>query len=109
MLGFQLAFITLIAYASSRTLSTAYGYSPFKIGFATLSLGVGKFFFFFFKTLNLSDYHLLHLADSGGIAGSVFGGSWSDYELARLKAANGGNSYPEVSCLHISQCKSSSL
>ena len=42
-------------------------------------------------------YHLLCLGDSGGIAGSVWGGAWSDYELARLKAANGGNSYPEVS------------
>ena len=30
------------------------------------------------------------------MAGSVWGGRWSDYELARLKAANGGNSYPEV-------------
>ena len=48
-------------------------------------------------TFKLTDYLLLHLWDSGGIAGSVWGGHWSDYELARLKAANGGNSYPEVS------------
>ena len=95
MLGLQFAFLFLIAYASSRTLGTAYGYSPIKIGFVTLSLGVGKFFFFF-KTVNRTDY-LLHLLDSGGIAGSVLGGRWSDYELARLKAANGGNGYPEVS------------
>ena len=27
----------------------------------------------------------------------MWGGRWSDYELARLKAVNGGNSYPEVS------------
>ena len=47
--------------------------------------------------LKLTDYHLLHLGDLGGIAGSVFGGRWSDYELARLKAANSENSYPEVS------------
>jgi hypothetical protein len=47
----------------------------------------------------MTDYHLLHLpvGDLGGIAGSVWGGRWSDYELARLKAANGGNGYPEVS------------
>ena len=44
MLGIQFAFMYLIAYASSRTLSTAYGYSPIKIGFVSLSLGVGKFF-----------------------------------------------------------------
>jgi hypothetical protein len=54
-------------------------------------------FFFFLRTFKLIDYHLLHLGDSGGIAGSVWGGRWSDYELARLKAANGGISYPEVS------------
>jgi hypothetical protein len=97
VLGFQLAFMSLIAYASSRTLSTDYGYSAIKIGFVTLSLGVGEFFFFFCETFNLTDYHLLHFGDSGGIAGSIWGGGWSDYELARLKAANGGNSYPEVS------------
>lgn len=46
VLGFQFAFLFLIAYASSRTLGTAYGYSPIKIGFVTLSLGVGKFCLF---------------------------------------------------------------
>ena len=96
MLGFQFAFLFVIAYASSRTLGTDYGYSPIKIGFVTLSLGVGKFFFFF-MTFKLTDYHLLYSGDLGGIAGSVWGGRWSDYELARLKAVNGGNSYPEVS------------
>ena len=52
---------------------------------------------FFFMTFKLTDYHLLYSGDLGGIAGSVWGGRWSDYELARLKAVNGGNSYPEVS------------
>ena len=52
---------------------------------------------FFFQTFKQTAYHLLHLGDPGGIAGSVWGGRWSDFELARLKAANGGNSYPEVS------------
>lgn len=39
----------------------------------------------------------MRLRDSGGIAGSVWGGRWSDYELGRLKTANGGKGYPEVS------------
>jgi len=30
------------------------------------------------------------------MAGSVLGGRWSDHELARLKAANGGICYPEA-------------
>ena len=56
VLGFQFSFLFLIAYASSRTLGTAYGYNPIKIGFVTLSLGVGKFFLsFFFKTRLLSN------------------------------------------------------
>ena len=54
VLGFQFGFLILIAYASSRTLSTDYGYSPIKIGFVTLSLGVGKFFFFF-KIFKVTD------------------------------------------------------
>ena len=59
---------------------------------------LASFFFFSGKTFMLTGYHLLHLGDSGGISGSIWGGAWSDYELARLKAANGGNRYPEVSC-----------
>lgn len=35
--------------------------------------------------------------NSGGIAGSLLGGRWSDYELTRLKTDNGGKIYPEVS------------
>ena len=46
VLGLQFAFTFLVGYASSRTLATAYGYSPIKIGFVTLSMGVGKFFLF---------------------------------------------------------------
>ena len=34
--------------------------------------------------------------------GSILGGRWSDRTLARLKAANGGVSYPEVSEMHSS-------
>jgi hypothetical protein len=44
--GFQFSFMYLIAYASSRTLGTAYGYSPMNIGFVILSFGVGKLFLF---------------------------------------------------------------
>ena len=95
VLGFQFAFMYIISYASSRTLGTAYGYSPIKIGFVTLSMGVGKFFLF--QDIQTDWSSLLHLGNSGCIAGSVWGGRWSDYELARLKATNGGNSYPEVS------------
>ena len=46
VLGLEFAFTFVIAYASSRTLATAYGYTPIKIGFVTLSMGVGKFFLF---------------------------------------------------------------
>ena len=95
-LGIQFAFFFLIAYASSRTLGTAYGYSPINIGFVTLSLGIGKFFLYI-NTFNATDYALLHLRNSGGIAGSVWGGRWSDYELSRLKVTSNGTIYPEVS------------
>ncbi|KAF8817171.1 MFS general substrate transporter [Phlegmacium glaucopus] len=70
--GFQFAFGYLTSYTSARTLSISYGYSPLKIGLVTLSFGIG------------------------GIAGSVWGGRWSDYELTRLEIANGGKSYPEM-------------
>jgi len=33
---------------------------------------------------------------AGSVAGSLLGGRWSDHELARLKAANGNVSYPEM-------------
>lgn len=32
----------------------------------------------------------------GCVGGSLLGGRWSDYKLAKLKEANGGKSYPEV-------------
>ena len=40
--GFQFAFTNLISYACARTLSTHYGYNPLRIGFVTLSFGIGK-------------------------------------------------------------------
>ncbi|KAF8999942.1 vacuolar DHA amino acid exporter [Cyathus striatus] len=70
--GFLFAYGFLLAYTTARTLSSKYGYSPLKIGLVTLSYGIGC------------------------VAGSLLGGRWSDRELARLKAANGGESYPEM-------------
>ncbi|KAF8887456.1 major facilitator superfamily domain-containing protein [Gymnopilus junonius] len=70
--GVQFAYAFVIVYATSRTLETSYNYGPLKIGLVTLSFGIGCAF------------------------GSVLGGRWSDRELARLKAANGGQSYPEM-------------
>jgi len=38
----------------------------------------------------------MHPPTLGSVAGSILGGRWSDRTLARLKAANGGVSFPEV-------------
>ncbi|KAF4568437.1 hypothetical protein EYR36_010448 [Pleurotus pulmonarius] len=70
--GFCFAFMFLIAYATSRTLGRVYNYSPFKIGLALLSLGIGS------------------------LAGSVLGGRYSDYTFRVLKEANGGVGCPEM-------------
>ncbi|KDR77434.1 hypothetical protein GALMADRAFT_155380 [Galerina marginata CBS 339.88] len=70
--GLFFGYNLLVVYATSRTLATSYHYSPLKIGLVTLSFGAGC------------------------ISGSVLGGHWSDRQLAALKAANGGNSYPEM-------------
>jgi len=44
-----------------------------------------------------ADYeHLPDASISGSVSGSILGGRWSDRTLARLKAANGGSSFPEV-------------
>jgi hypothetical protein len=66
------AFGYTIGYTASRTLTNAYNYDPFKIGFVLLSYG------------------------GGCILGSVLGGRWSDRELRRLTLANGGRYSPEV-------------
>ena len=91
--GFQFSFNLMISYSTSRTLSTSYGYSPLKIGFVTLAFGIGKSLLFQDFARRLIT---VTLGDSGGIAGSVWGGRWSDYELTRLKTVNGGIIYPEV-------------
>ncbi|KAJ6520628.1 major facilitator superfamily domain-containing protein [Mycena vulgaris] len=70
--GLMFAFTFVVVYSASRTLDSAYGYSALKVGLVLLSFGLGN------------------------LAGSVIGGRWSDITLARLKAANGGVSYPEM-------------
>ena len=93
--GCQFSYMYLLAYASARTLGISYGYSPIKIGFVTLAFGIGKLFLSQdFSNKLIVAYYTCGL---GCIAGSLSGGRWSDSELARLKAANGGKMYPEVS------------
>ncbi|KAJ7631885.1 vacuolar DHA amino acid exporter [Mycena polygramma] len=70
--GLMFAFNFVVVFTSSRTLSSAYGYNALKVGLVLLSFGLGS------------------------LAGSVVGGRWSDIKLAKLKAANGGVSYPEM-------------
>ncbi|KAJ7670507.1 vacuolar DHA amino acid exporter [Mycena rosella] len=70
--GLMFAFNFVVVYSASRTLESAYGYNALKVGLVLLSFGLGN------------------------LAGSIFGGRWSDKTLARLKAANGGVSYPEM-------------
>lgn len=70
--GLTFAFSFSIAYTCARTLSTYYGYDALKTGLVLLAYGIGC------------------------VAGSILGGRWSDRTLARLKAANGGVSFPEM-------------
>ncbi|KAJ7222504.1 vacuolar DHA amino acid exporter [Mycena pura] len=71
--GLMFGFNFVVVYSASRTLeSDAYGYNALKAGLVLLSFGLGN------------------------LAGSLVGGRWSDIKLARLKAANGGVSYPEM-------------
>ncbi|KAG1790586.1 MFS general substrate transporter [Suillus plorans] len=66
------AFSPSIAYTCARTLSVYYDYDALKTGLVLLVYGVGS------------------------VAGSISGGYWSDRTLARLKAKNGGVSFPEM-------------
>ncbi|KAG1841797.1 vacuolar DHA amino acid exporter, partial [Suillus subalutaceus] len=70
--GLTFAFSFSIMYTCARTLSMHYNYDALKIGLVLLAYGVGC------------------------VAGSILGGRWSDRTLARLKAANGGISFPEM-------------
>ncbi|KAJ7115557.1 vacuolar DHA amino acid exporter [Mycena crocata] len=70
--GLMFAFNFVVVYSASRTLGSAYEYNALKVGLVLLSFGMGS------------------------LAGSLLGGRWSDMTLAKLKAANGGVSYPEM-------------
>ncbi|KAF9265332.1 MFS general substrate transporter [Marasmius fiardii PR-910] len=70
--GLIFAFCIVVPYTISRTLGTYYHYNALKIGLVLLSFGLGS------------------------MAGSILGGRWSDYQLAKLKTANGGKRYPEM-------------
>lgn len=70
--GLVFGFSYCLSYTCARTLTNGYGYNAFSTGFVLLCLGLGS------------------------IAGSVMGGRWSDRVLANMKAANGGNWYPEM-------------
>ncbi|KAF9234678.1 major facilitator superfamily domain-containing protein [Melanogaster broomeanus] len=61
-----------ITYTCARTLALYYDYGALRTGLVLLAYGVGS------------------------ILGSILGGRWSDRTLARLKAANGGVSFPEM-------------
>ncbi|KAG1763051.1 MFS general substrate transporter [Suillus occidentalis] len=70
--GLIFAFSFSIAYTCARTLSMYYNYDALKTGLVLLAFGIGS------------------------VSGSILGGRWSDRTLARLKAANGGISFPEM-------------
>ncbi|KZS93595.1 MFS general substrate transporter, partial [Sistotremastrum niveocremeum HHB9708] len=71
--GLLFAFAYSISYTCSKTLFVApYHYNALKVGLVLLSFGIGS------------------------MAGSILGGRWSDRMLVRMKAANGGKSYPEM-------------
>lgn len=70
--GLLFAFAFSIAYTCARTVAIYYQYDALKTGLVLLSFGIGS------------------------IVGSVLGGRWSDRTLLRLKAANGGTSFPEM-------------
>jgi hypothetical protein len=67
-----------------------YDYDALKTGLVLLAYGIGE------KTTPGFMY-LPDASTAGCMTGSMLGGHWSDRTLARLKAANGGTSFPEVS------------
>jgi len=72
LLGLLFAFSFSIAYTCARTLSMYYNYDALTTGLVLLAYGIGS------------------------VTGSILGGRWSDRTLSRLKAANGGISFPEM-------------
>lgn len=80
-----------MVYTTARTLARFYQYTPLKIGLVTLSYGIGLSFI-----LAISGTSLNYIPLLGCVVGSVLGGRWSDYEIKKVTAANGGKSDPEV-------------
>ncbi|KAF5362914.1 hypothetical protein D9758_007099 [Tetrapyrgos nigripes] len=70
--GSLFGFCFMILYTTARTLGTFYEYDALRIGLVLVVFGLGN------------------------ITGSVVGGRWSDHQLMRLTAANGGKRYPEM-------------
>ncbi|KIJ10878.1 hypothetical protein PAXINDRAFT_119245 [Paxillus involutus ATCC 200175] len=70
--GLSFAFSFSTVYTCARTLATYYNYDALETGLVLLSYGIGC------------------------MIGSILGGRWSDRTLARLRAANGGVSFPEM-------------
>ncbi|KAI0941665.1 hypothetical protein AcW1_003491 [Taiwanofungus camphoratus] len=64
-------FYISVTYTTSRSLARKYQYGALKIGLVSLAYGVGC------------------------LLGSILGGRYSDYVFRKLKAKNGGASYPE--------------
>lgn len=96
--GLLFAFSYLITYTCARTLGSRYNYSSLKIGLVLLSFGIGRYSY----TFTHSDSNM---CSPGSIGGSVLGGRFSDHELARRTAANGGKTFAEVNHLNtVQQC-----
>ncbi|KAK0192224.1 MFS general substrate transporter [Armillaria mellea] len=70
--GILFSYCFTVVYTTSRTLANAYGYDALYTGLVLLSFGLGS------------------------MVGSIFGGRYSDYEVARLTMESGGRSYPEM-------------
>ncbi|THU95076.1 MFS general substrate transporter, partial [Dendrothele bispora CBS 962.96] len=62
------SFTFLVNYTTSRSLATFYHYSPLNIGLTLVAFGLG----------------------------TILGGRWTDHQLIRLTAKNGGKRYPEI-------------
>lgn len=91
--GFLFASQYCISYTASRTFAGApWNYTPIEVGLILLSFGLGNVVRFAFVSLRTNR----PLTPSPLQVGSVGGGRYSDYVLARLRAKNGGQGEPEV-------------
>jgi MFS family permease len=75
LLGILFAYQYGVCFTAALTFARApYHFNSIQVGLVLLSFGLGN------------------------LAGSILGGRWSDYVLAKLKEQNEGVSVPEVSC-----------